>query len=238
MKQKKKGRVVCNKLKKTFIIICAFERNEKGMEFMMKKRTIFISLAIIIILFMIFFLKYNYKNMKFGNNESNKSAEEIKEYILNINSYTAELEVTITSNKNINKYILKQEYDSNNMEKQTVVKPENIEGVEILYKDGNVEINNSKLNLSKIYSNYPYLSDNVLWLNSFADKCKENPENVKVYEEDDNIVIELNLKTNTYLPNRKLYLEKGSGKPKKMIIQDDSKNDIVYILYNEIDINS
>ncbi len=203
----------------------------------MKKKTIFIGLAIIIILFIIFFLKYNYKNMKFGNNESNKSAEEIKEYILNINSYNAELEVTINSNKNVNKYVLKQEYVSNSVEKQTVIKPENMEGLEISYKDGNVEINNSKLNLSKIYSNYPYLSDNVLWLNSFADRCRENPEKTKIYEDGNDIVIELNLQSNTYLVNRTLYLEKGTGKPKKMIIQDNNKNDIVYILYKEIDIN-
>ena len=203
----------------------------------MKKKTVFISLTIIFILIIIFFLKFNYKNMKIGNNESNKSAEEIKEYILNINSYTAELEVTINSNKNVNKYVLKQEYVSNSILKQTVIKPENMEGLEILYKDGNVEINNSKLNLSKIYSNYPYLSDNVLWLSSFANKCKENLENTKVYEEENDVVIELDLKSNAYLVNSKLYLEKGTGKPKKMIVQDNNKNDIVYILYKEIDIN-
>lgn len=203
----------------------------------MKKKTIFISLTIIFILIIIFFLKFNYKNMRIGNNESNKSAEEIKEYILNINSYTAELEVTINSNKNVNKYVLKQEYVSNSILKQTVIKPENMEGLEILYKDGNVELNNSKLNLSKIYNNYPYLSDNVLWLNSFADRCKENLENTRVYEEENDVVIELDLKSNAYLVNSKLYLEKGTGKPKKMIVQDNNKNDIVYILYKKIDIN-
>lgn len=203
----------------------------------MKKKAIFISAIIIIIMIIIFFVKINYKKIKFGNNESNKSADEVKEYILNINSYTAEIEVTINSNKNVNKYLLKQEV-SKSMEKQTVIKPENIEGIEITYKDGNIEISNSKLNLSKIYNNYPYLSNNVLWLNSFVNNCKENMENLKVYEENEYIIMELNFYSNKYLINRKLYLEKGTGKPKKMIVQDDNKKDVIYILYNKIEINN
>lgn len=203
----------------------------------MKEKIIYISVIVIILIIIIFLMKFNYKKINFGNNESNKSANEIKEYILNINSYTAELEVTINSNKNTNKYILRQEYVFGDIEKQTVIKPENIEGIEMSYKDGNIEINNSKLNLSKIYSNYPYLSDNVIWLNSFIDNCKKNPENVNVYEENEYIVMELNLTSNKYLVNRKLYLEKGTGKPKKMIVQDDNKKDVIYILYKEIDLN-
>ena len=203
----------------------------------MKKKVICTCVIAIIFIIIIFLLKFNYKKINFGNNESNKSANEIKEYILNINSYTAEIEVTINSNKNTNKYILKQEYIYGSIEKQTVLKPENIEGTQISYKDGNVEISNSKLNLSKIYNNYPYLSDNVLCLNSFIDNCKQNPENVSLYEETEYIVMELNLNTNKYMTNRKLYLEKGTGKPKKMIVQDDNKKDIIYILYNEIELN-
>ncbi|MBO5349084.1 MAG: hypothetical protein J6A89_04630 [Clostridia bacterium] len=203
----------------------------------MNKKIICISAIVIIFMIIIFFIKFNYKKINFGNNESNKSADEVKDYILNINSYTAEIEVTINSNKNTNKYVLKQEYVSGNMEKQTVLKPENIEGVEICYKDGNVEISNSKLNLSKIYNNYQYLSDNVLWLNSFAENCKNNLENVSMYEENEYVVIELNLNSNKYLANRKLYLEKGTGKPKKMIVQDDNKKDVIYILYKEIELN-
>ncbi|MBP3502394.1 MAG: hypothetical protein J6K42_02820 [Clostridia bacterium] len=203
----------------------------------MKKKIIFISVIAIIFIIIIILIKINYKKINLGNNKSNKSANEVKEYILNINSYTAELEVTINSNKNTNKYILKQEYISGNIEKQTVIKPENIKGIEIIYKDGNIEINNSKLNLSKIYNNYPYLSNNVMWLNSFIDNCKKNPENLNVYEENEYIVMELNLISNKYMANRKLYLEKGTGKPKKMIVQDDNKKDVIYILYKEIELN-
>ena len=41
---------------------------------------------------------------------SNKSADEIKEYILNISSYEAEVEINVISNKNQNKYKAKQQF--------------------------------------------------------------------------------------------------------------------------------
>lgn len=202
-----------------------------------KKRILQICAVLLILFFVIFFINIAYKKFKIGNNESNKSAEEIKEYILNMNSYKAKIEVTINSNKNTTKYLLEQEYSSNNTLKQTVLKPENIEGIEIIYKDGNMTINNSKLNLSKIYNNYPYLSNNVLWLNSFVDKYMECKDNANVYEENNEIVIELESDNNRYMETRRLYLEKGTGRPKKMVISDNNKKDIVYILYEEIDIN-
>lgn len=204
----------------------------------MRRKVIWILLFFIILLIIIFFFKFNYKKIKFGNNESNKSVDQIKEYILNINSYKAILEVTIFSNKNTNKYILEQSYEKGIIEEQKVCKPENIEGTTIIYKDNTLEIKNSKLNLSKIYNDYPYLSDNVLFLNSFINDCNENLEQLKIYEENDDIVFELDVAMNKYLGKRLLYLEKGSGKPKKMIVQDDNNKDIIYILYNEIDINN
>ena len=49
--------------------------------------------------------------------------------------------------------------------------------------------------------------------------------------------MEINKKSNNYFCVRKLYLEKGTGKPRKMVVQDNNKNDIIYILYTDIDIN-
>lgn len=202
-----------------------------------EKKFVSILAFIIILIIVIFFLFSTYKKIKFGNNESNKSAEDIKKYIMNIESYTATIEVTVNSNKNTNKYLLKQEYSRNNIIKQTVIEPENIAGVEFEYKDGSLIINNARFNLSKIYSNYPYVSDNILWLSSFADCYKDNEEEAEVLEENNEVIIIINSKNNKYFVTRKLHLEKGTGKPLKMEIIDDNKNTIVYILYNEIAIN-
>ena len=42
---------------------------------------------------------------------------------------------------------------------------------------------------------------------------------------------------NKYYYNRKLYIDKKTGKPDKMIVQDNSNNEKIYILYKEIIIN-
>lgn len=204
----------------------------------MKKSLLWVILAFFVIIIFVFFIKNNYKKIIFGNNENNKSVKEIEAYILNINSYEATLDITVNSNKNSNKYLVKQSYNSKNKtDIQTIIKPENIEGIEIISRDGNVEINNSKLNLNQIYSNYPYLSNNVLWLNAFLEDYKNDSESSNVHEEDEYVVMEVNNGVNNYFHTRKLYLEKGTGIPKKMVIQDNNKKDTIYISYKEIIIN-
>lgn len=204
---------------------------------MKNKKLLFIIVSLTILIIIIFFINIAYKKSKFGNNENNKSAQEIKEYILNINSYTAKVEVTVNSNKNQNKYMLEQEFSSSE-KKQTVIKPENIEGLQIIYNGSNLTINNSRMNTSKMYAEYPYLSDNVLWLDSFISEYRNKINDAKVYEEKNEVVIEINVEPNKYTQNRKLYLEKGTGKPIKMVISDNSKKETMYILYNEININN
>ena len=61
-----------------------------------------ICLIIIIVLFCYF---YMVKNLKIGNN---KSSQEVVENILNMKSYDAVIEVEVKSNKNQNKYVIKQ----------------------------------------------------------------------------------------------------------------------------------
>ena len=80
---------------------------------------------IVIIIFLTFFLKNNYKNLKVGNNMSNKSIEEIEKYILNISSYKAKIEMLVNSNKTTNKYVLLQTYEKPNKTKQIILEPSN-----------------------------------------------------------------------------------------------------------------
>ena len=141
---------------------------------MNKKRIIIFSIVIILVVSTItsFFIKNNYKNLKFGNNMSNKNIKEIEEYILNISSYNATIEVEVQSNKNTNKYVLQQECTEQNIKKQIVKEPSNIAGLETIYDGNNLKINNTKLNLSTIYENYPYVADNFLWIDSFIEDYK------------------------------------------------------------------
>ncbi len=206
-----------------------------------KKRIISITLVIVIILiFIIIFIKFNYKNLKIGNNMSNKSIEEIEEYILNISSYEAEVSVVVEGNKTTNKYVILQQYISPNKIKQTVIEPRNIEGLEVIYDGNSLTINNSKLNLRKIYENYEYITNNFLCLESFIEDYKNGKENsnTSLKEENEEIVLEVNMKSNNkYIQNKKLYISKNTGKPTKLLIEDINEKTVVYILYNEIKIN-
>lgn len=202
----------------------------------MKKRLLLIILFIFVGTFLLIFIKNNYKNIKYGNNKINKSVSKIEEYILNINSYKASIEVTITSNKNENKYLIKQEYKPEKSI-QIVEEPETIKGIEIMQFDDKIEVKNTKLNLNQIYNEYPHISENILWLNSFIDLYKNNKNNSTIYEEDDEIIMEIKNENNRYYSTIKLFINKKSGNPKRMIVQDNNQKNKIYILYKEIIIN-
>ena len=114
-----------------------------------KKIIIFVSLIVIAIL-IFFFVKNNYKKFNIGNNITSKSIEEVENYILNINSYKAKIEVEVQSNKNENKYILMQKFAKPNISKQEVLEPSNVKGIETIYNGKDLTINNSNLGLSSI----------------------------------------------------------------------------------------
>lgn len=206
-----------------------------------KKILIYITIVVVvIIIFLIFFTKNHYKIFETGNNMSNKSIEEIEKYILNISSYEAKVSVTVESNKNTNKYVISQKYIAPDKSKQIVLEPSNLEGIEIVYDGQQLSINNSKLSLSKVYEDYEYVVDNVLCLESFISDYQEakKESSSKLYEQDGEYVFEAKTKSdNKYNENKKLFIDKSTGKPTKLLIQDINEKTVVYILYNEIKIN-
>ena len=199
-----------------------------------------ITIAIILItMIVIFFIKINYKSLKNGNNMSNKSAEEIAQYILDINSYEAEADVFIESNKNSNKYKIKEKYSKdNNVFKREILEPENLNGVYFIYDGANLKVENSALNLSKIYENYPYIGEDNITLVDFINDYKESEE-TNVLENGDELILEVKIKNgNKYVAYKKMFINKTEGKIKKLEIQDITQKTIIYILYNEIKINN
>jgi len=178
----------------------------------------------------------NYKNTKMGNNIVDKTLMEIEDYILNISSYDAEIEVAVESNKNTNKYIIKQKYASPNFASQEVVEPKNIEGLTIKFDGNNLEISNSKLSLNTIYENYNYIADNVLWLSDFIENYKNNGGIIN--EKDGIIVMETKKDNNKYSVTEKLYIDRNANKITKLIIEDENKKNRIYITYNKMEIGS
>ena len=201
----------------------------------MKKKIIFCVVGVVVCacICVLIFSVFYYKKQKNGNNMSNKTLEEIEDYILNINSYKAELKVEVVSNKNINKYVLEQEFVAPNLVSQKVVEPKNIENLTIKYNGKNLEIINSKLNLSTIYENYNYVANNRLWLSDFISKYKN--EGGKISEIDGEIIMELKEENNI---STKLYINKKENKIEKLDVCDNKRNTKIYIQYNNIEINA
>ena len=202
----------------------------------MKKKYWLILLIIIIIgIIICIFYKNGFKNLKNGNN---KTSQEIVDYILNISSYEVQVTVNVTSNKNSNKYILKQIYQSPNKSMQEVIEPSNIAGVKIENDRTNLKLENSQLNLNKILDNYNCLGDNCLDLYCFVEDYKQ--DNKSKFEEKDTEII---MKTcsnieNIYIQEKILHIDKKTMNPTQMEIKDNKQKTTINILYNEVKVNS
>lgn len=202
----------------------------------MKKKYWLILLVIIIIGIIAFiFYKNSFKNLKIGNN---KNSQEIVDYILNTSSYEAQVTVNVTSNKNNNKYILKQTYQNPDKSTQEVIEPSNIEGVKIENDGEKIKIENSRLNLNTILENYNYLGDNSLDLHSFIEDYRKDDKATSEETEKEIIMKARNHIENIYIQNKTLYIDRQTLKPIKMEIKDNKQNTTIYILYNEVKVNS
>ena len=199
----------------------------------MKKATIVILVSIGIIAILIF-LFFCYNSSETGNTTISKTEEEIIQDILNISFYRAQLKIQVTSNKNENQYIVKQEV-TKNMAKQEILQPENIAGVVTTYEEGKLTLYNSQLELSQVYENYAYMTNNALWLNSFIEEFKNNSEKTKISYEGNTIILEVKKET-TYDYQKKLYINKENGKPLQLIVQDINQKQTICIEYTELEI--
>lgn len=198
-----------------------------------KKLFCFLMIILILIIGIIIY-KNVIKNSKIGNN---MSSQEIVDYILNINSYKTKVTVQVNSNKNKNKYILNQEYNTENGYIQEVIEPLNIAGVKIIRKDGNLKIENTSLNLSTIFENYQGLEENGLDLSTFIENYK-NCDKANFEENNTEIIMKTkNSNENKYVENKILYINKETKMPTKLIIEDNNKNITINIQYNEIELN-
>ncbi len=199
----------------------------------MKKKSFFILLTIIVIIaisiFFIFFYNKTAKSSKIGNNSS---SQEIVDYILNISSYEAKIEVQVESNKNKNIYVLKQQYGPQNEIMQEVLEPSNIAGTKIIKNGNQLKLENSNLNLSSIFENYQYVSDNNLDLSCFIENYKQDSK-ANWKEENEKIV----MKTKKDQEEKTLIVDRKTGEPIKLEIKCANKNTGIYILYNEVNIN-
>lgn len=201
----------------------------------MKKEYWLILLIVIISVGGIIFYKNRVKDFKNGNN---KTSQEIVDYILNISSYEVQVTVDVTSNKNNNKYILKQTYQSPNISTQEVIEPSNISGIKIENDGTNLKIQNSQLNLNTILQNYNFLGNNCLDLCSFVEDYKKD-EKANFEENETEIIMKTSSNTNNvYVQEKILHIDKKTQNPTQMEIKDNQQKTTIFILYNEVKVSS
>lgn len=201
------------------------------------KGKMIIALTIILVVLIIIFVKINNKTAKTLKIGNNSTSQEVVDYILNIKSYETEIDVEVKSNKNSNKYKIKQTYINEKNITQEVVEPSNIQGVRIIKEGNNLKIENTKLSLTKIIENYSDITKNNLDLINFIENYKNN-SNSQFKEENNQVIMETTAQNeNNYQKYEKLYVSKETGKPIRMEIKDTNQNVIIYIIYNEININ-
>ncbi|MCI8655000.1 MAG: hypothetical protein HFJ48_03895, partial [Clostridia bacterium] len=204
----------------------------------MINKKIFIILVIILLILAIFFGFFYKKTIKVFKSGNNKTSQEVVDYILGISSYEVKVTVEVNSNKNRNKYILKQQYVAPNISTQEVIEPSNIAGIKLINDGTSLTLKNSQLDLSSVFENYTYLGDNCIDLISFIENYKKSNESN--YEEDETQIVmkTISQNSNKYTKNLTLYIDKKTANPTKLEIKDDNEKTTVYILYNEVKINS
>ena len=200
----------------------------------LSKKLALVILIILIITIGLIILKNVIKKTKIGNN---MNSQEIVDYILNIKSYKSNINVQVNSNKNKNKYVLEQEYNTENGSVQIVIEPSNIAGTKIVLKDENLKVENTKLNLSQIFENYKGLEDNSLDLIRFIQDYKASDKSDYDENEKEIIMKTKNSNKNKYNQNKVLYIDKKNKLPTKLIIEDNNQNMTINIQYTSIEIN-
>lgn len=192
-------------------------------------------LLFFVLICMIIFSFFYYNFFYLGNNISRNQDEVVEKVLKQFNSYEANIDVTVKSNKNENNYNISQSVENNNS-KLIINSPESIKDISIEFKENELKLTNVQLGFEKTYDNYKGILNNSLFLDVFEKDYQEN--NAKIYEENDEIIIEIELTNNpnTYVKYKYLHLDKKTELPKKLIIKDITKNTYISIIYNDIKI--
>ncbi len=177
-----------------------------------------------------------------------------KNSVFNMESYIAEFEITVVSNKNTNTYRMKEWYKKDVGTKQEYLDSEGAK-VNIVTKKNKTTIKNQ--NQKNILKLDPYLTSytNLLSINTFLDIYNKSVEktgcfSANSYEKVNNI----NMIIDNVCKNIKecrceymelvknvskieLKLDKNSGLPLTYIVYDNDKKECISIVYNKFDIN-
>ena len=195
-----------------------------------KRKIIVVFFCSLLVLIM---MLYAYKNKKNGNTIGSFKKNQLGN-ITAISSYEAIIDVTVTTPKTTNYYVLKQFYAAPYHFKQIVQEPQMLENLAITYDGSSLKITNTSLGLNKLYTNYSFLSENNLWLPTCIENYTLKSKNT---ETEENWILENPLKENPYFTKQILTISKKTGLPVSLQVENNNKTNQIYINYREITLN-
>ena len=193
----------------------------------------FAKFAIFVLICITIFFIFYYIFIDLGNNKINQ-VERIDDILEKYKRYEAGAVINIYSNKTENIYKVEQIVDED-YSKLIIKEPSNISGMTIEKKNNTLKITNSLLNVEKCYNNQTDLMNNFLFLNVFVKEYEETMPEIEQSDEEIKVKIKLE-NNNTYVKSKELIIDRLTGKPKKLIIKDNTNQDKICIIYNDISI--
>ena len=110
-----------------------------------------------------------------------------------------------------------------------------MKGIKITTENNKITLENTDLNLTKIFEGYNGIEQNDMDLHKFIKDFENNISKSNIYQNDEEIIIETISENNKYVKNKTLYINRKTGKPSTMEIKDINKKITVYIVYNKVE---
>lgn len=197
------------------------------------KKKIFIMCMIFLCLILIIL---GYKFFIPGNTKNIESEVQLEEYILNINDYELEGNVTVYSNKNINTYKLKQQKKCD-YQRQEIVNDDENYGLIIENEGNKITIKNTVLDLTSVFENYEDVAKNSMGLSCFIEDYRETKD-AEITEEGQCYKISVNVRNsqNKYVASKCLWINKKNRKIEKFEVSDINNNKTIFIEYTKFEI--
>lgn len=197
------------------------------------KKKIFIMCMIFLCLILIIL---GYKFFIPGNTKNIESEVQLEEYILNINDYELEGNVTVYSNKNINTYKLKQQ-KKGDYQRQEIVNDDENYGLIIENEGNKITIKNTVLDLTSVFENYEDVAKNSMGLSCFIEDYRETKD-AEITEEGQCYKISMNVRNsqNKYVASKCLWINKKNRKIEKFEVSDINNNKTIFIEYTKFEI--
>lgn len=197
------------------------------------KKKFFIACMIFLCLFLIIL---GYKFFISGNNKNIESVTQLDEYILNINDYELEGNVTVYSNKNINTYRLKQQ-KKGDFQRQEVINNDENYGLIIENEGNKITIKNTVLELTSVFENYGEVAKNSISLVDFIKEYRETAD-TEITEDEHCYILNIKGKNsrNIYTLDKSLWINKKSRNLEKFEVTDINNNKTILIEYTKFEI--